>query len=275
MNADESPKHRHLLERGWRLRPGLGWVDPASITATSLQGVAWSLERAIKIEALRDALKQLCAAGWKIVGEETRPEVVTKSPMLYDSRHQLTYRRVCVLKTALEQQRQRDALAAGWPFAPAAPPPLVGAVAMASDDSPERFLDLPAAQQAVVLLWVRKVMQPATTPSRVKSRLLRVFCQDEVVFAVSNGAMKGAMLIAGIDPLDARAPNASYEVRPLRPSNKGNKRSMARCWRREPEVYTLLDAEETTREQFLQARALALQAAPVSPPARGLKNGKS
>lgn len=123
-----------------------------------------------------------------------------------------------------------------------------------SVDQAERFKELSPDEQAVVLAWIRFVMKRAKTPSRISSYGLKHFCERETGFYITNGAMKGAMLAAGYEPIDETEQNTVYRVRPLQNTSRktGVKQTLAGGF--SGEVYTILDAPVSSQQEFAMLR---------------------
>jgi hypothetical protein len=121
-------------------------------------------------------------------------------------------------------------------------------------DEPTCFAELKQAEQEAILFWVRGVMRAVNRVGKVSSYGFKHFCEDEVGFYVSNGAMKGAMLAAGHKPTKTTDLNPRYRVRPLPTQPKTfSKVTLARTWSGS-EVYTILNADPTTQLEFVRLR---------------------
>jgi hypothetical protein len=99
---------------------------------------------------------------------------------------------------------------------------------------PRCFDDLSAEQQAVLIGWIGDVLVPAQRVfHRTSYGMKHDFEQERDGFYVKNGAFKGAMLAAGLRPVDANELNWRFRVKPARELDRWEKeklRLIGRGW---------------------------------------------
>jgi len=84
-------------------------------------------------------------------------------------------------------------------------------------NSPQRFNELSAGQQAVLVGWIRDVLVRAQPVfARTSYGMKHDFEREPEGFYVTNGMFKGAMLAAGFRPVDASELNWRFRVKPVR-----------------------------------------------------------
>lgn len=84
---------------------------------------------------------------------------------------------------------------------------------LAHDDTPFAFLCLSRPQQTALLYWIHCSLRPARDFSWDSSYVLKARAEREVMGYITNGSMKGAMLIAGWAPKDPREQNWRFRIR--------------------------------------------------------------
>ena len=91
---------------------------------------------------------------------------------------------------------------------------------------PEQFHSLPIAEQKLLLNWIRSTFEPAKTVYRPRighqtsyglkhdyAAAMRQTYPDQGDFYITNGQFKGAMLAAGISPVDDTQINWQFRMR--------------------------------------------------------------
>jgi hypothetical protein len=84
---------------------------------------------------------------------------------------------------------------------------------MHPDDCPEAYERLAPAEQAALLEWIRLAIKPAKTIAPSTSYSIK-HDFETAGFYITNGQLKGAMLVAGYAPVDPDELNWEFRIRP-------------------------------------------------------------
>jgi hypothetical protein len=81
-------------------------------------------------------------------------------------------------------------------------------------DDPKEYNALSPEEQQVVQYWISKAIRPANSVASSSSYGLKHDYEHESMRYLTNGQFKGAMLSAGYTPVNERAQNWLFKIRP-------------------------------------------------------------
>ena len=125
-----------------------------------------------------------------------------------------------------------------------APAPAPASEAVLPVSQPTEYELLSMAKRDLLAAWIRLAVQPAKTPEIYTSYSMKHDFEDDTGWHVTNDEFKGAMLAAGHEPVDPRALNWCFRVRPRGRVKK------ERDWRPEGAGYGLYLASKDERQHL-------------------------